>query len=273
MRKLLTILMAFCFGITSVFAQTRQISGKVTDEGGAPIPGVSVIVKGTTTGTVTGTDGNFSLTAPENEVLAFSFIGMKPVEVEVTANNVYNITMQYDVIGVDEVMVVAYGTSTRSSFTGSAKQIGAEELEKTKTIDLAKSMEGKIAGVQVVTTSGQPGNAAEIRIRGIGSLNASQQPLYVLDGVPYNGNIATLDPRDIESFTVLKDASAAALYGSRASNGVIVITTKSGRKGDSKIEVTMDIGQNMHLNPFYDVVSSPQDYNLYSWEALKNWKK
>ena len=273
MRKLLTILMAFCFGITSVFAQTRQISGKVTDEGGAPIPGVSVIVKGTTTGTVTGTDGNFSLTAPENEVLAFSFIGMKPVEVEVTATNVYNITMQYDVIGVDEVMVVAYGTSTRSSFTGSAKQIGAEELEKTKTIDLAKSMEGKIAGVQVVTTSGQPGNAAEIRIRGIGSLNASQQPLYVLDGVPYNGNIATLDPRDIESFTVLKDASAAALYGSRASNGVIVITTKSGRKGDSKIEVTMDIGQNMHLNPFYDVVSSPQDYNLYSWEALKNWKK
>lgn len=273
MRKLLTILMAFCFGITSVFAQTRQISGKVTDEGGAPIPGVSVIVKGTTTGAVTGSDGNFSLTAPENEVLSFSFIGMKTVEVQVTANSTYNITMQYDVIGVDEVMVVAYGTTTRSSFTGSAKQIDAETLEKAKTIDLAKSMEGKIAGVQVVTNSGQPGNAAEIRIRGIGSLNASQQPLYVLDGVPYNGNIATLDPRDIESFTVLKDASAAALYGSRASNGVIVITTKSGRKGGSKIELTMDIGQNMHLNPFYDVVKSPQDYNVYSWEALKNWKQ
>ena len=194
--------------------------------------------------TVTNPDGEFSLTVPENEVLSFSFIGMKTVEMPITSTNVYNVTMQYDVIGVDEVMVVAYGTTKRSSFTGSAKQIGAEELEKTKTVDLAKSMEGKIAGVQVVTNSGQPGNASEIRIRGIGSLNASQQPLYVLDGVPYNGNIASIDPRDIESFTVLKDASAAALYGSRASNGVIMITTKSGKSGESKIEVSMDFGQN-----------------------------
>ncbi len=272
MKKLLLLLIALSFGITAVFAQTRQISGKVTDTGGAPIPGVSVAVKGTTTGTVTNTDGEFFLTAPEKEVLSFSFIGMKTVEMPITSNTVYNVTMQYDVIGVDEIMVVAYGTTKRSSFTGSAKQIGAEELEKTKTIDLAKSMEGKIAGVQVVTNSGQPGNASEIRIRGIGSLNASQQPLYVLDGVPYNGNIASIDPRDIESFTVLKDASAAALYGSRASNGVIMITTKSGRSGESKIEVSMDFGQNMHLNPFYEVVKSPQDYNVYSWEALKNWK-
>ena len=272
MKKLLLLLIVLSFGILSVFAQTRKISGNVTDESGAPIPGVSVTVKGTTTGTVTNPDGEFSLTVPENEVLSFSFIGMKTVEMPITSNNVYNVTMQYDVIGVDEVMVVAYGTTKRSSFTGSAKQIGAEELEKSKTVDLAKSMEGKIAGVQVVTNSGQPGNASEIRIRGIGSLNASQQPLYVLDGVPYNGNIASIDPRDIESFTVLKDASAAALYGSRASNGVIMITTKSGRSGESKIEVSMDFGQNMHLNPFYDVVKSPQDYNVYSWEALKNWK-
>ena len=273
MKKLLILLIALSFGILSVSAQTRQVSGKVTDNGGAPIPGVSVTVKGSTTGTVTNTDGEFMLTVPLNEVLSFSFIGMKTVEMPITTGNVYNVTMEYDVIGVDEVMVVAYGTTKRSSFTGSAKQIGSEELEKTKTVDLAKSMEGKIAGVQVVTTSGQPGNASEIRIRGIGSLNASQQPLYVLDGVPYNGNIASIDPRDIESFTVLKDASAAALYGSRASNGVIMITTKNGKSGESKIEFSADFGQNMHLNPFYDVVSSPQDYNVYSWEALKNWKQ
>jgi len=273
MKKLLLLVVALVVGVSSLFAQTRQISGKVTsEEDGAPIPGVSVVVRGSTIGTVTNADGEFMLNVPENEVLVFSFVGMKTVEVEVTSQSVYNVTMQNDVIGVDEVMVVAYGTAKRSSFTGSAKQINSEELEKIKTIDLAKSMEGKIAGVQVVTTSGQPGNAAEIRIRGIGSLNASQSPLYVLDGVPYNGNIATIDPRDIASFTVLKDASAAALYGSRASNGVIVITTKKGSMGDSKIEVNMDYGFNMHLNPFYEVVSSPQDYYRYSWEALKNWK-
>ena len=152
MKKLLLLLIALSFGILSVFAQTRKISGKVTDESGVPIPGVSVTVKGSTTGTVTNPDGEFSLTVPENEVLVFSFIGMKTIEMPITSSNVYNVTMQYDVIGVDEVMVVAYGTTKRSSFTGSAKQIGAEELEKTKTVDLAKSMEGKIAGVQVLPT-------------------------------------------------------------------------------------------------------------------------
>ena len=272
MKKLLLLGMVLCFGGTILFAQTKQITGKVTAEDGVPIPGVSVAVKGTTMGTITNTDGDFSLTVPENEVVTFSFVGMKTTDIPITSESIYNVTLKYDVIGVDEVMVVAYGTAKRSSFTGSAKQISSEELEKTKTVDLAKSMEGKIAGVQVITNSGQPGNAAEIRIRGIGSLNASQQPLYVLDGVPYNGDISSIDPRDIESYTVLKDASAASLYGSRASNGVILITTKKGKSGESKIEFTMDIGQNMHLNPFYDVVKSPQDYNVYTWESLKNWK-
>ncbi|MEN8116851.1 MAG: TonB-dependent receptor [Bacteroidota bacterium] len=274
MKKLLVLIVALFIGVSSIYAQTKQITGKVTSaDDGAPIPGVSVVVKGSTMGTVTNADGEFTLNVPENETLVFSFVGMKTVEVPVTSMNIYTVTMQNDVIGVDEIMVVAYGTAKRSSYTGSAKQINSEELEKTKSIDLAKSMEGKIAGVQVVTTSGQPGNPSEIRIRGIGSLNASQSPLYVLDGVPYNGNIASIDPKDIESYTVLKDASAAALYGSRASNGVIIITTKKGKKGDSKIEVTMDYGMNMHINPFYDVVNSPQDYNIYSWEALKNWKQ
>ncbi len=272
MKKLLLIGLALFIAAGSLFAQTKRITGKVTDTEGIPIPGVSVAVKGTTSGTVTNTDGEYTLLVPENETIIFSFVGMKTVEIPVTSGNVYDVTMNYDVIGVDEVMVVAYGTAKRSSFTGSAKQISGEDLEKVKTVDVAKSLEGKVAGVQVVTNSAQPGNAAEIRIRGIGSLNASQQPLYVVDGVPYNGNISTIDPRDIESFTVLKDASAAALYGSRASNGVIVITTKRGRSGDSKIEVTMDFGQNMHLNPFYDVVKSPQDYNVYTWEALKNFQ-
>lgn len=273
MKRLLLTGLALCIGVFTLFAQTKQITGTVTSaDNDSPIPGASVVVKGTTIGTVTDVDGNFTLNVPESETLIVSFVGMKTVEIPITAQTRYSISLKNDIIGMEEVMVVAYGTAKRSSFTGSATQISSEELEKTKTIDLAKSMEGKIAGVQVITNSGQPGNAAEIRIRGIGSLNASQQPLYVLDGVPYNGDISAIDPRDIESFTVLKDASAAALYGSRASNGVVVITTKQGKRGESKVEVSMDYGINMHLNPFYDVVKSPKDYNIYSWEALKNWK-
>lgn len=275
MKRLLLLFLTVLFASTVVFSQVRTISGTITSASdNSPVPGATIVVQGTTNGTTSDIDGTFSLTLPSGaNTIIVSFVGMKTVEVPLTDSPTYNIRLEANVLGVDEVMVVAYGTAKRSSFTGSAKQINSEELEKTKTIDIAKSLEGKIAGVQVVTTSGQPGNAAEIRIRGIGSLNASQSPLYVIDGVPYNGNIASLDPKDIETFTVLKDASAAALYGSRASNGVIVITTKSGKKGDSKIEVNMDYGVNMHLNPFYDVVKSPTDFYLYSWEAIKNWKQ
>ena len=229
MRKLLTILMAFCFGITSVFAQTKQISGKVTDEGGAPIPGVSVLVKGTTIGTVTNPDGNFSLAVPGNDVLSFSFIGMKTVEVQITDNNFYNVTMQYAVIGVDEVMVVAYGTAKKESFTGSAEVINNATLEKRPVANISKAIEGQVAGVQATSGSGQPGEGATIVIRGFGSINSSNNPLYVVDGVPFDGDLNSINPGDIESMTILKDASAGALYGSRGANGVVVITTKKGR--------------------------------------------
>jgi TonB-linked SusC/RagA family outer membrane protein len=275
MRRLLFLIFTILLFSAMGFSQVRKITGNVTSaEDNKPIPGVTVIVDNSTLGTVTGTNGNFELNVPAGaSTLTFSFVGLRTQKIDLTSTNVYNIVMELDIVGVDEVMVVAYGTSKRSSFTGSAKQIYAEELEKTKTTDLAKAMEGRIAGVQVVTTSGQPGNPAEIRIRGIGSLNASDQPLYVLDGVPYMGNISSIDVRDIESFTILKDASAAVLYGSRASNGVVLITTKKGKTGASKVELTMDYGVNMHLNPFYDMVSSPEDYYVYSWEALKNWKQ
>ena len=240
MKKPLLTVMVLCFGILVIYAQTKQINGKVIDEDGSPIPGVSIAVKGTTIGTTTNNDGEFSLKVPENQVLTFSFVGMKTLEVPITTSNQYNITMHSDVIGVDEVMVVAYGTSKRSSFTGSAQKIGSDELVGVTTSEsIDKMLTGKVSGVRVSSTTGAPGAAGEIQIRGVGSINASTTPLYVIDGIPLETGtygylgfssdlLSTLNPEDVASITILKDAAAASLYGSRAANGVIIITTKKG---------------------------------------------
>lgn len=280
MKKLLLLLIALSFGILSVFAQTRKISGKVTDESGVPIPGVSVTVKGSTTGTVTNPDGEFSLTVPENELLAFSFIGMKTVEMPITSSNVYNVTMQYDVIGVDEVMVVAYGTTKRSSFTGSAQTVKSDELVGTSTSEsIDKMLVGKVSGVRVSSTTGAPGSGGEIQIRGIGSINASTTPLYVIDGIPFETGmygytgfstdlLSTLNPEDVESLTILKDAAAASLYGSRAANGVVLITTKKGMSGKTKFDFKATYGTSKTaMNKVFQPMSSEQ-YLDYVNDAL-----
>lgn len=269
MRKLLTILMAFCFGITTVFAQTRQISGKVTDEGGAPIPGVSVLVKGTTIGTITNPDGIFSLAVPGNEVLSFSFIGMKTVEVQVTDDNFYNVTMQYNVIGVDEVMVVAYGTAKKESFTGSAEVINNATLEKRPVANISKAIEGQVAGVQATSGSGQPGEGATLVIRGFGSINSSNNPLYVVDGVPFDGDLNSINPGDIESMTILKDASAGALYGSRGANGVVVITTKKGKSEKLTVEFKASYGLSGKAIKPYKTLNTA-DFIEASFQGYKN---
>ncbi|HSO86073.1 MAG TPA: SusC/RagA family TonB-linked outer membrane protein, partial [Draconibacterium sp.] len=280
MKKLLLLLIALSFGILSVFAQTRKITGKVTDNGGAPIPGVSVTVKGSTIGTVTNPDGEFSLTAPENELLSFSFIGMKTVEIPITSNNVYNVTLEYDVIGVDEVMVIAYGTTKRSSFTGSAQTVKSDELVGTSTSEsIDKMLVGKVSGVRVSSTTGAPGSGGEIQIRGIGSINASTTPLYVIDGIPFETGtygytgfstdlLSTLNPEDVESLTILKDAAAASLYGSRAANGVVLITTRKGMSGKTKFDFKATYGTSKTaMNKVYQPMSSEQ-YLDYVNDAL-----
>lgn len=270
MKKLLLLfVIAFGFGILSVSAQTRQINGKVIDNDGATIPGVSVSVKGTTSGTVTNTDGEFTLIVPENETLTFSYVGMKTVYVPITSLNTYIVAMESDIIGVDEVMVVAYGTAKKESFTGSAEVINNAALEKRPVANISKALEGQISGVQATSGSGQPGEGANVIIRGFGSINSGNFPLYVVDGVPFDGNLNSINPGDIESVTILKDASAGALYGSRAANGVVVITTKKGKAQKLSVEIKATYGLSGRAIKPYETLNTA-DYIEAAFQGYKN---
>ena len=270
MKKLLLIVMALCIATSSLFAQTKQITGMVTSSNdGLPIPGVSVSLKGTTNGTITNVEGFFSLTVPENEFLVFTFIGMKKVEVPITSQTVYNISMQPDIIGIDEVMVVAYGTAKKESFTGSAEVISNDVLEKRPVANISKVLEGQVSGVQTTSGSGQPGEGANVIIRGFGSINSSNYPLYVVDGVPFDGNLNSINPGDIESMTVLKDASAGALYGSRGANGVIVITTKKGKGETLSVQLKASYGISGRAIKPYETLNTA-DFIEASFQGFKN---
>ncbi|MDD4515468.1 TonB-dependent receptor plug domain-containing protein [Massilibacteroides sp.] len=227
MMKNLTFLVLclfVCIGLVS--AQTTSVKGIVLSaEDNEPIIGASVLVKGTTVGTVTDIDGAFSLETPSSaKTLVISYIGMITQEVAISPN--LKVFLRSDTQALDEIIVVAYGTATKNSFTGSAAKVSSESISRKNSSEISKALQGEVAGVQVYNTSGQPGSNASIRIRGIGSVNSSNAPLYVVDGIPYGAELSGISPSDIESTTILKDATATALYGSRAANGVILITTK-----------------------------------------------
>ncbi|HKI89364.1 MAG TPA: SusC/RagA family TonB-linked outer membrane protein, partial [Draconibacterium sp.] len=270
MKKLLLIVIALFFGISLVFAQTKQISGKVTSaEDGTPIPGASIVVKGTTIGIITDAEGNFTLNVPENETLVISFVGMKTIEVPITSQTQYNVKMQNDIIGMEEVMVVAYGTAKKESFTGSAEVINNDVLGKRPVANISKALEGQVSGVQSTSGSGQPGDGANIVIRGFGSINSGNNPLYVVDGIPYDGNLNSINPGDIESMTILKDASAGALYGSRGANGVVVITTKKGRADKLSVEFKASYGlSNRAIKPYKTLNTA--DFIEAAFQGYKN---
>lgn len=268
MKKIFMFL-ALCLVSLGVMAE-KQISGVVVDEKGEPIIGASVQVKGTTTGTISDYDGEFTLSVPDDATtLTVSFVGMQTQEVEIAKR--MRITLHEASEMIQEVVVTGYGNVTKGSFAGSAQAVNAEVIENKNSSEVSKALAGEVAGVQVINTSGQPGTNATIRIRGIGSLNGSSAPLYVVDGVTYDGDISAIDPGDIASTTILKDATATSLYGSRGANGVIVITTKKGSSGDEgKIDVNVKYGANMRLLPMYDVISSPEEYVTLSWMSLYN---
>lgn len=225
--KKLTLAMLFLFmGISMVIAQMRQVTGTIISaEDNEPIIGASVIVKGTTIGTVSDHNGAFSLEVPNTtKTLMFSYVGM--VGKEVPVQNIMHVVLNTASTELDEVMVVAYGTAKKSSFTGSAANIKTDKLENLQAASLTKALEGAAPGIQVTGSTGMPGDNAKIQIRGVGSVNASNDPLYVVDGAPFDGDISTINTEDIASITVLKDATSAALYGARGANGVIMITTK-----------------------------------------------
>ena len=242
LKKLKVLLfMAALIISTTGYAQVKTISGKVTDSGnGEPLPGVSVVVKGTTKGTATNFDGEFKLDVEANQTLIFSFIGYTPQEMAIGSGNVVNVQLAQSIESLDEVMVIGYGTVKKDDATGSVQAVTAEDFNPGAIVTPEALISGKIAGVQITNGGGSPGEGATIRIRGGSSLSASNDPLFVIDGVPVDNDgisgmkspLATINPNDIETFTVLKDASATAIYGSRASNGVVLITTKKGTKGN-----------------------------------------
>lgn len=268
MKRFLTFftLMSLCF--VSLFAQEKTISGVVVDATGEPVIGASVLVAGTNIGTITDYDGLFTISVPVSaKTLIISFVGMETQEVPVKDN--LKVVLQESSVMVDEVIAVAYGNTPKGSFAGSAQAVKAENIEKKNPSEISKALAGEVAGVQVLNTSGQPGTGATIRIRGIGSVNASSAPLYVVDGVPYQGDISSIDPGDIASTTILKDATATSLYGSRGANGVILITTKKGTSGEEgKIDVDVKYGANMRLLPLYETISSPEEYLLMAWQGI-----
>ena len=259
MRKLLMIICGlFLMGITFVDAQTR-VQGAVFDEAGEPLIGATVQIKGALHGTVTDREGRFTLLAPSNGVLVISYIGMKSQEVSVKPN--LKIVLQSDVKELDEVIAVAYGTTKRSSFTGSAATVNSNAIEKRPITNITSVLEGNASGVQTTSALGQPGSSSSLRIRGFGSVNASNAPLYVVDGAIYNGALADINPNDIESLTVLKDAASTALYGSSAGNGVILITTKRGKDG-AGVTLNMTQGGSVRAYKDYDRVNIWEYYPL-----------
>ena len=271
MKRTLMLLMAFLvIGIGLVNAQVSKVTGNVTsEEDGLPIVGASVLVKGTTVGTVTDIDGNFTLTnVPSSaKTLVVSFIGLQAQEVAIKP--VVKVVLKPDAEQLDEVMVVAYGTAKKSSFTGSASNIDSKKLELRPITNVTKGLEGQTTGLLTTSGSGQPGESAKIVIRGYGSINASQNPLYVVDGIPYDGDLSSINPSDIQSMTVLKDASAGALYGARGANGVVMITTKQGKEGKTSVTWRSTVGWSSRALPEYSTVNQ-KDFVQLTYESLRN---
>jgi TonB-linked SusC/RagA family outer membrane protein len=262
--------LCFLFAVTS-FAQTRTITGKVTDVlSNEPVVGASVFIKGTSAGTTTDIDGNFSLNVPENaKTLTVSYIGMQTQEIEIARKQSINVQLSESTSELDEVIVVAYGSTTRASYTGSAVKISGKEMELRPISNITQAFSGAIAGVQVGNNSGSPGTAPSLRIRGVSSINGSNDPLYVVDGVPYENALSSINPEDVESFTILKDASSSALYGSRAAAGVVLITTKKGQKGKPSFNIKANQSFSHVGMDFYDTVG-PEDFYVLNWERLRN---
>lgn len=263
----------FLLLFTSIFAGVAQtkvnVKGIVSDKNQEPLIGATIMVKGTSQGTVTGVDGGFNLTVPENSVLVISSIGYLKTEIAGTTKGVMQIILEEASQLVDEVVVVAYGTAKKSSFTGSMTSVSSEKLSKLTQSNPAAALQGMSAGVSVLNNVGTPGSDPVINIRGIGSMSASTNPLYVVDGMPYNGELSAIASSDIESISVLKDAAASSLYGSRAANGVVVITTKKAKVEKTVVNFSANWGFS-DLAVKYPEMAQPGEFFEYWWEAYYN---
>ncbi|MDF9795422.1 TonB-linked SusC/RagA family outer membrane protein [Catalinimonas alkaloidigena] len=283
MKHLLMIFSLLLFISFQGYGQERTVSGKILDENEDPLPGVNVVVKGTTIGTISDIEGNYSLSVGSNDaILEFSFLGFKNQEIQVGNQSTINVNMEPDLTELSEVVVVGYGTKRKEELTGSVNVVDSESIQQVPTPSFQDALQGSSPGVQVVSQDGAPGAGISIRIRGIGSINASNEPLYVIDGIPItsgsgsltttdfdNGGrsanpLASINPNDIENIVILKDASSTAIYGARGANGVVLITTKQGSQGAAKIDLKARVGfSSPAFNNLLEPLNEEQYRQLY----------
>lgn len=282
MKRILLVFLFWAAVLTTASAQER-VSGQVTNEDGEPLPSVSIVIKGTNTGTVGDVDGKYQISANSEATLIFSFIGYESHEVKVDNQSTINVQMKPDMQFLKEVVVVGYGSQEKSDVTGAIASVSEEELRTSITTNVDQALQGRLAGVQVTQNSGQPGGAASIRIRGANSITGSSEPLYIIDGIPFQGDgvstagfdwaggangqnrvnpLSTINPNDIVSIDVLKDASATAIYGARAANGVVLITTRSGKQGEAKLS----------YNGYYGVQSLPNKIEMMNLPQFADYQ-
>ncbi len=266
-RKAKLLLIFSLMAITSSFGQNISIKGKVLDIKGLGIPGVTVVENGTSNGTITDFDGNYSIDAKSDAIIVFSFIGMQTQEIFVNGKTSINITLLDETHGLSELVVTGYQTQRKADLTGAVSVVDVEEIEKNVTSNAMKSIQGQVPGM-IITSDGRPSGTTNVQIRGINSINASTTPLYVIDGVPTTAGMHEINPNDIASMQVLKDAAAASIYGSRASNGVIIITTKKGKSGETKIDYKTHVGTSFYANR--PEVLNANEYGQAYWQAAVN---
>lgn len=268
-KNYLIVFLLALFSFSSLYAQKR-ITGTVTDNAdGEGIPGVNVRLLGSTNATLTDANGSYSISVEEGETLVFSAIGYETVNTVVGSSNIINIQMNQSISELEEVIIIPYGSIRKADFVGSATTVTAKALENRPITNPLQALQGSGPGIQTTTPSGAPGSSPGITIRGVGSYSASNSPLYVVDGVEYTGGFANINPEDVESITVLKDAATIALYGSRGANGVVMVTTKKGQKNQSRVSFSAQFGINENGVPEYNTVDAGEYYELI-WEAYKN---
>ena len=264
----LTVVLGLCL---STFAQQLQVTGTVKDQAGTPVAGATILIEGTTIGSTSNADGSYSIAAPSDATLLISFIGYQDQQIPVAGKTRIDITLQEDSQAIEDVIVMAFGTAKKEAFTGSATVIKSDDIAKSQQSNVAQALAGKVAGVQLTNTSGQPGASPEIRIRGFSSLNAGNSPLWIVDGMPYSGDLNNLNPNDIESMTVLKDAASNALYGARGANGVVMITTKKAKSKEAVITLDAKWGVNSRAVKDYEYITDPAQFYEVHYNALKNY--
>jgi TonB-linked SusC/RagA family outer membrane protein len=270
--RLTSLVWVFLFSTVAVYAQDRNVSGTVKDETGNPMPGVNVLIKGTTSGTATDGDGKYTLSVPSNATLVFTFVGYTTNEVPVGSQTVVDVQMAPDALTLSEIVVTGYGSEKKADIIGSVAVVNSKELQVTPSADLTQQLQGRAPGV-LVSGSGAPGEAAKIRIRGFGSINGQSDPLYVIDGVPTN-DASRVNPNDIESIQVLKDATSASIYGARAANGVVIVTTKQGKAGTSSVSYDGYMGSSFIPKSIMpDLLNTSQyvDYLEQSHNPVAGW--